>query len=277
MFNLKSNSLKINCTDNLPYISFFDFDNSDEVVACFTTRFGGVSRGKYASMNMSFSNGDDNANVLENFKWISATLGLDYKKLVFSHQTHTTNLKVITQEDIGKGIIKDRDYSDIDGILTNLKGVGLVTQFADCVPLLFYDKNNKAIAASHAGWRGTVGEIARKTVEKMTEVFGSNPKDILVAIAPSICKNCYEVDDIVINDVKKIKGLDLKKIIEKKENGKYLFDLWECNRQILINANILEKNITITDLCTNCNSHIFHSHRATNGIRGNNAAIIALK
>jgi len=184
---------------------------------------------------------------------------------------------VVTKDDIGKGIVKERDYSDIDGVITNIKGVGLVTQFADCVPLLFYDPKKMVIAASHAGWKGTVLEIGRKTIKRMTKEFGCNPQDILVVIAPSICKDCYEVDDVVINELNKINYLDKDKIYYKKDNGKYQLSLHEANRQILINAGINENNITVTDLCTNCNAHIFHSHRATKGERGNNAAIICMK
>ncbi len=247
------------------------------VKACFTTRIGGVSEGKYSTLNMSFSNGDSKERVLENFKRVCSALEIDHEKLVFSHQTHTDNLMVIKNEDIGKGIIKERDYNDIDGVITNLKGVGLVTQFADCVPLLFYDPKRKVIAASHAGWKGTVLEIGLKTVNKMAKEFGTNPKDLIVIIAPSICKDCYEVDDTVINEIDKIKYLNKESIYYKKENGKYQLDLWETNRQILLHAGVKPENITVTDLCTNCNPNIFHSHRATKGERGNNAAIICLK
>lgn len=250
---------------------------TDEVAACFTTRMGGASKGRYSTLNMSFSNGDDQKNVLENYKRVAYTLGIDYKRLTLSHQTHTDNIKVINEDDIGKGIVKERDYNDIDGLITNIKGVGLVTQFADCVPLLFYDNVKKVIAASHAGWKGTVLEIGKKTVNKMTEHFGSAPKDIKVIIAPSICKDCYEVDDTVINELNKISYLNFDEIYYKKPNGKYQLSLWEANRQILINAGVKDENITVTDLCTNCNAHIFHSHRATKGERGNNAAIICMK
>ena len=260
--------------DGVMLISFPELSGA---VSCFTTRIGGVSRGRYASLNMSFSNGDETKNVLENFKRVCALLNIDHEKLVFSHQTHTDNLMVIKEEDIGKGIVKERDYDDIDGIMTNITGVGLVTQFADCVPLLFCDPKKKVIAASHAGWKGTVLEIGKKTVIKMGEEFGCNPSDILVVIAPSICKNCYEVDDLVINELNKIKYLNFDEIYYKKENGKYQLSLHEANRQILLNAGIKNENITVTDLCTNCNAHIFHSHRATKGERGNNAAIICLK
>lgn len=273
---INSNSLNIINKNGVFLASFPSFEK-EGVAAVFTTRLGGVSSGRFSALNMSFTNGDKEENVLENYKRVTDVLDIDYKKLCFSKQTHTTNLKVIKQEDIGKGIVKERDYDDIDGLITNIKGVGLVTQFADCVPLLFYDKKKKVIAASHAGWRGSVNQIGRKTVLKMQQEFGCNFKDIIVGIAPSICYDCYEVDDVVIDEVKKIQNLNFEDIYYKKENGKYQLNLWELNRQILINAGIKKENITVTDLCTNCNAHIFHSHRATGGNRGLNAAIICIK
>lgn len=274
---IESDSLNIKNDGGLMYITFPSFERTGGVTALFTTRMGGVSRGRYASMNMSFSNGDDRENVLRNFKILCRSAGLDYRRLVFSHQTHTVNLRCVTEDDAGKGIVKTRDYEDIDGLLTNVRGIGLVTQFADCVPLLFYDPVKRVVAASHAGWRGTFGEIGRLIVEKMVEQYGCRTENILAAIAPSICKNCYEVDEPLYKAAAGIPYLPLDEVIKKKEDGKYMLDLWECNRRILIHAGILPKNITVTDLCTNCNSHIFHSHRATKGQRGNLAAIIALK
>lgn len=274
---IESDSLNIKNDGGLMYITFPSFERAGGVTALFTTRMGGVSRGRYASMNMSFSNGDDRENVLKNFKILCRSAGLDYSRLVFSHQTHTVNLRCVTEDDAGKGIVKTRDYEDIDGLLTNVRGIGLVTQFADCVPLLFYDPVKRVVAASHAGWRGTFGEIGRLIVEKMVEQYGCRTENILAAVAPSICKNCYEVDEPLYKAAAGIPYLPLDEVIKKKEDGKYMLDLWECNRRILMHAGILPKNITVTDLCTNCNSHIFHSHRATKGQRGNLAAIIALK
>jgi|GEM_PF-424518 len=183
---IESGSLNIKNDGGLMYITFPSFERAGGVTALFTTRMGGVSRGRYASMNMSFSNGDDRENVLKNFKILCRSAGLDYSRLVFSHQTHTVNLRCVTEDDAGKGIVKTRDYEDIDGLLTNVRGIGLVTQFADCVPLLFYDPVKRVVAASHAGWRGTFGEIGRLIVEKMVEQYGCRTENILAAIAPSM-------------------------------------------------------------------------------------------
>lgn len=274
---MKSNSLNIKKGENdLLYVTFPNLDD-EKCISAVTTRMGGVSKGKYASMNMSFSNGDDPKAVRENYNILFSALGLDPQKAVFSQQTHTCNLRVVKSNDLGKGIVKERDYTDIDGLITNLKGVTLVTHFADCVPLLFYDPVTEVIAASHAGWRGTVQEIGKKTVEAMASIFGSNPSDIKVGIGPSICRKCYEVDDAVLNEFKKLEYIKKDDVFKDKSNGKYMLDLWTANRLILENAGIKRENICVTDLCTSCNSNYFHSHRATGGNRGLIAAVIALK
>ena len=273
---LNTKTLNIVNKDGLVYITFPNMEKVG-VTAAFTTRLGGVSCGQYASMNMSFTNGDDPENVRQNYNILFSSLGLDPEKAVISHQTHTDNIRIVTKEDIGKGIIRERDYKDVDGLVTNIPGVALVTQFADCVPLLFFDPKKQVIAASHAGWRGTVLEIGLKTVKIMRELFGSDPADILAAIGPSIGKCCYEVDDPVALEIEKISYLKKEKLLFSKGGGKYQLDLKETNRQILINAGIKDSNICVSDLCTCCHSEIFHSHRATAGKRGNLAAVIALK
>lgn len=274
---IKSENLVLHFNETTPYITFPLLDKCNAVNHAFTTRLGGVSEGMYSSLNMSFTNGDTYENVLENYKRICAAVNIDPNKLVLSKQTHTNNVKIVTKEDIGKGIFRERDYDDVDGLITNVPGVALVTQYADCTPLLFCDPIKKVIATSHAGWRGTATEIGKKTVELMKSEFGCNAEDIIAAIGPSICQNCYEVDDVVYAPLCQIPYLDKSKILIHKENGKYMLNLWETNRQILINAGIRPENIDVTDLCTNCHPDVFHSHRFTKGKRGNLAAIIALK
>lgn len=273
---LNTKTLNIVNKDGLVYVTFPNMEKAG-VTAAFTTRLGGVSCGQYASMNMSFTNGDDPKSVKENYNILFSSLGLDPEKAVISHQTHTDNIRIVKEEDIGKGIVKERDYTDIDGLITNIKDVALVTQYADCVPLLFYDPVKQVIAASHAGWRGTVSQIGLKTVLKMEKFFGSDPKDILAAIGPSIGKCCYEVDAPVVREIEKITYLERDKLLFDEGAGKYRLDLAETNRQILNYAGIKDANICVSDLCTCCNSEFFHSHRATAGKRGNLAAIIALK
>lgn len=271
-----SNNLKINTKNNVTYITFPKLEQTGLVNHLFSTRLGGVSEGKYSSMNLSFNRGDKRENVIENYKRLCGCVDIDINNLVLSRQTHTNNVKVVDKSHCGTGIFKD-SFNDIDGLITATKNVALVTQYADCTPLVFLDPVKKVIATSHAGWRGTVKEIGKKTVEKMALEFGCNPNDILAGIGPCIGKCCYEVDDPVYLEFKKLDYLQLDKIFQKKPNGKYMLNLVEANKQILINAGINPCNIDLSDICTCCNADELHSHRASKGERGNLGLIIELK
>lgn len=272
---ITSKTLHVHDKNGIVYLTFPSLE-IDGVKHAYTTRIGGVSEGIFSSMNMSFSRGDDPENVTQNYKRICDALGTDYKKCVLSKQTHTTNIRIVTEEDAGKGIISHRDYDDTDGLITNVKGLTLVTQYADCVGLLFYDPVKQVIATSHAGWRGTVGEIGRLTVEKMTTEFGCDPQNIRVGIAPSIGPCCFEVDTPVYEEFLKIKTYDVSRVIRSDGGGKYHIDLWQANYLSLLAAGVIAKNISVTDLCTKCMHETFFSHRHTNGKRGNLAALICL-
>lgn len=257
-------------------IEFNSLKSFPQLTCAFSTRIGGISEGFYSSMNLSFNVGDNPDTVKENYRILCNAIGINPENLVISHQTHKTNILPITLADRGKNIWRECDYSDIDALMTNEKGIALVTHSADCCLLGFFDHCQNVIAMSHAGWRGTVGEIGRKTVEAMIDRYACNPKDINVVLAPSIAKCCYEVDEPVLREFKKLSYLDLSKVFFQKSNGKYMLDLWEANKQILVNAGIKADNIEITDICTNCQSEYFHSHRATGGKRGVNGLIMQL-
>ncbi len=273
---MKSKNLKICKNGELIYITFPKLTATGIVNHLFSTRHGGESDGQYKSMNLSFLNGDDRLNVLKNYNIICNELGTNIKNLVLSRQTHTDNIKIVTEKDRGTGIFK-KSFCDIDGLITNCKNVALVTQYADCTPLLFCDPVKKVIATAHSGWRGTVKEIGKKTVIKMVDEFHCNPKDIIACIGPAIMNCCYEVDTPIFLEFQKLKYLDLNKIFTKKSDDRYMLDLIEANKQILISAGINPDNMDISDICTCCNCGDLHSHRATNGKRGNLAAIIELK
>ena len=274
-YMITSNTLNVKTINGVTFLTFPCLEKHG-VKHAFSTRIGGVSEGIFSTMNLSFSRGDDHTCVTENYRRICSAIGVDYKKCVISKQTHTTNIRIVTEEDIGKGIVKSRDYDDVDGLITNIPGVTLVTQFADCVGLLFYDPVKKVIASSHAGWRGTVGKIGEKTVNMMCEHFGCNTDDICVGIAPSIGPCCFEVDSPVAEEFMKMQGIDLSSVIKNDGNGKYHIDLWLANYLTLITSGVKQENISVTDLCTKCHPDVFFSHRATEGKRGNLAAFICL-
>lgn len=262
----------------VPYLEYPLLTDTKIVHHGFSTRLGGVSQGCYASMNLSFTRGDDEAAVRENYYRIAKSIGVKCENMVLSQQTHTTNVRVVTEKDKGKGIVKPLDYTDVDGMVTNIHGICLVTFYADCVPLYFVDPVQKAIGLSHSGWRGTVGEIGKETIRKMEEQYGSDPKDILAAVGPSICKDCYEVsEDVILEFQKNFKERYWKDLFYRKENGKYQLDLWKANEIIFKESGILPEHIAMTNVCTHCNSEILYSHRTSGDRRGNLAAFLALK
>ena len=261
-----------------PYLEYPLFQKTGIVKSAFSTRLGGVSEGYYSSLNLSFDRGDDPARVLENFKRIGASMGVAVEDMVLSKQTHTTNVRVVTEEDKGKGVMRDRDYTDVDGMITNVPGICLVTSYADCVPLYFVDPVKKAIGLSHSGWRGTVGKIGKNTVQLMQENFGSKPEDLLAAVGPSVCMDCYEVSEDVIGQFQEaFESKYWQELFYKKENGKYQLNLWKANELIFLESGILPEHMAITNVCTHCNSKILYSHRTMGNNRGNLCAFLALK
>ena len=153
--------LKENQVGEVLYLSYPLLENTGIVKHGFSTRIGGVSEGIWNAMNLSFSRGDKESSVKENFRRMAGVLDVSEDSFVFSHQTHTTNVRKVTEEDRGKGIVRPLDYQDVDGLVTNVSGLCLTTFYADCVPLYFVDPVHKAIGLSHSGWRGTVGRIGQ--------------------------------------------------------------------------------------------------------------------
>ena len=264
--------------DTVPFLEYPMLRKTGLVYHGFSTRLGGVSEGCYASMNLSFDRGDDPEAVRENFRRIGNAIGVNVEDMVMSKQTHTTNVRVVTEEDRGKGVVKERDYTDVDGLVTDVRGICLVTSYADCVPLYFVDPVRNAIGLSHSGWRGTVGKIGKKTVELMAERFGSDPSDILACVGPSGGGDCYEVSEDVVEKVREAFAPALwNRLFYKKDNGKYQLDLWKTNEAIFLEAGILPEHIAVTNVCTHCNSRILYSHRTQGDKRGNLCAFLALK
>ncbi len=264
--------------DDVLVLKFPLLEKLPNVRHIFTTKEGGVSKGDFATMNISFTRGDDREAVLENYRRIASIFDVELKDIVCSHQTHTTNIKRVTKEDGGKGVIFDRDYENVDGLITNEKNLVLCTMYADCVPLYFVDAKNEAIGLSHSGWKGTAMQMGKRTLEKMAEEFGTEPKDVYAVIGPSICVDCYEVSEDVICQFSKVfSDIEMKEICYQKENGKYQLDLWKANEIILLNAGVLKENLEVTRLCTHCNSDRMFSHRKTGDKRGNLGAFLSLK
>ena len=273
-----SNPGEINMQTDTPFVTFPSLDRVNFVRHGFSTRLGGVSKEEFATMNLSFSRGDNEEAVVENYRRILTSLAMEQNHLVFSDQVHDTIIHKVTASDYTTLEKHDKKLEGIDGLITNEPNVTLITSYADCVPLYFVDTKNRAIGLSHSGWKGTVGKIGKKTVEAMTTHYHSKPADIVAVIGPSICSDCYEVGEEVAEAFRLNFSADqIDKILYKKDQTKYQLDLWLANRYILLEAGLLPENISISCLCTCHNSGLFFSHRKSGGRRGNLAAFLSIK
>ncbi|RKM57499.1 peptidoglycan editing factor PgeF [Butyrivibrio sp. CB08] len=268
--------------NGLKYLVFPKIEELGVVDHLFSTRIGGVSKGCFAETNLSYTRGDDKEAVDENYRLVADALGhgrtLD--DFVCTFQTHTTNVKVITEEDRGKGPKIQRDYTDIDGLVTNVPGIILGTFHADCPPVFFIDPVKRAIGLSHSGWKGTKGRISAKTIEKMHENYGTESSDLICAIGPSICGPCYEIGEDVAKEFKEVFTEDELKdneLLVPYPNGKYRLYLWNVIRYTLLQSGVKSENIIVTDICTRCNPELLFSHRVHGEKRGNLCAFLSIK
>lgn len=259
-------------------LSFYDvllFKRAGGVVAAFSTRRGGRSRGVYATLNLGLTVGDDRAAVLTNRELFCSALGLDWRRLVTCAQVHGTAVAVVGAADRGRGAADPAGaVPGTDGLATNTPGVPLVTFYGDCVPLFLYDPVNRAIALAHAGWRGTLGRIGAVAVAVLRERFGSAPANILAAIGPAIGPCCYTVgDEVAVRFRREFPG----GLVRRGTDGTWRLDLGMVNRQVLHEAGIPPGNLAAANLCTACNPADFFSHRASGGNTGRMVAIMMLE
>lgn len=270
--------MKINENKGVTYLTYPAFEKFPEFYHGFSTRLGGVSKGIYSSMNLSFTRGDEEEAVLENYRRIADAIGFSMEGIVCSDQTHTVHIRQVTEADKGKGVLQKKDYTDIDGLITNVPGITLTTFYADCVPLFFLDPVNKAAGLAHSGWRGTVGRMGEKMVRAMKDAFGSEPENLYAGIGPSICQDCYEVSaDVADRFREEFQGYEEDAgLLYKTKPGKYQLNLWKANEIVLTEAGILREHISFPGICTCCNPEFLFSHRASQGKRGNLCAFLGV-
>lgn len=270
--------MKINENKGVTYLTYPAFEKFPEFYHGFSTRLGGVSKGIYSSMNLSFTRGDEEGAVLENYRRIADAIGFSMEGIVCSDQTHTVHIRQVTEADKGKGVLQKKDYTDIDGLITNVPGITLTTFYADCVPLFFLDPVNKAAGLAHSGWRGTVGRMGEKMVKAMKDAFGSEPENLYAGIGPSICQDCYEVSaDVADRFREEFQGYEEDAgLLYKTKPGKYQLNLWNANEIVLTEAGILREHISFPGICTCCNPEFLFSHRASQGKRGNLCAFLGV-
>ena len=261
----------------VPLLQFPLLEKCSFITHAFTTRMGGVSVGDCASMNLSFTRGDDETAVRENYRRIATALGTEEKQFVCSDQTHTTNVRRVTKADAGKGVVIPKDYADVDGMITNEPGIVLSTFYADCVPLYFVDPVHRAIGLSHSGWRGTVNKMGQVTIEAMKREFGSKPEELYCDIGPSICQDCYEISRDVAEEFMKAFPKHVNDILIQKSEEKFQLDLWKANEIVMLESGVLPEHMAVTNICTCCNPTELFSHRASKEKRGNLAAFLMIK
>ena len=197
--------------------------------------------------------GDSKKIFQENRKELAAVLDINMSQLVFPQQTHTNCVKEILD-------IPQSEIAETDALVSNQPEICLCIQTADCVPILLFDPIQKVISAVHAGWRGTVYKIVEVAVQKMISEYNSSPKDILVAIGPSISPEIYEVGDEVV-DAAKRSIPNSEKVLFENKSGKFHFNLWEANQQLLLQAGLQGNNIEILGECSYQNSDKYYSAR----------------
>ncbi len=257
------------CCDSLVYYTDEHIDSLNGLDYIFTTRFGGVSCDSLYSLNLGTHRNDTKENIIENYRRACGAVHIDYTKCVLAKQTHTTNIRIVTEIDAGKGLMCESDITDTDGLITNIPELPLVIFYADCVPILLFDPKQKVLACLHGGWRGTVNGIAEKGVDIMKNRFNCN--DIYAAVGPSIGQCCFETG-LEVADVFKEKGFC--DFIEYR-NQKAFIDLWGVNENILKDCGV--KNISLAKICTVCNKNEFFSHRGCGSSTGRMALIASIR
>lgn len=257
------------------YLTFPALEKYDELTHLFTTRIGGVSEGSLASWNLGSWSSDTKENIRKNYEILSQVMEVPLERMVRSSQTHTTNIRRVTAEDGGKGILRERDYMDIDGLITDVRGLALVTSHGDCNAVFFFDPVRQAIGLAHSGWRGTLGNISGDMIGELRDGYGSEPQDIVVGIGPALCQECFEVDEDV---ARAFFGRDeAYREFAVKRGVKHYIDLKEIIRYQLMQAGIEPSHIYDMGLCTRCRPDWFFSYRGQKGKNGIMAAAMMLK
>jgi len=239
----------------------------------FTTRHEGVSRAPYNSLNLGLSTLDSCHSVEGNRSILTRAFGARMDRLVTVTQVHGADLLVLDEP--------NEDFShfqklECDGIVTNQPRMMIGICVADCVPILLVDPVKKVIAALHAGWKGTAQGIARKGVDAMISVFGSEPGNILAAIGPAIGPCCYEVDATVA-EAFRTGTMPFESFAKESAPGKWRLNLTEANRNQLLRSGLEEKNVDASSLCVSCEKDLFFSYRRDNGETGRQMGFIMLQ
>ncbi len=243
---------------DVPLVTVAALNRMDTIRHAFTTRANGLGarRGKTRSV--------------DDWKTVADAFGISIERVVTVNQVHGENIVKV-------GALNYRDIRSVhaDALITKEPGIAVGVETADCVPVLLFDPIKPAVAAVHAGWRSTVKKIVQKTINRMSEEFGSEPSRMIAAIGPSIGPECYEVDEPVMGPVRDAFSF-WKKVTAPRDNDHWSLDLAAANKTELMQIGLPEKNIHVLGLCTSCRKDLFYSYRAE-GKTGRMLSVIMIK
>ena len=259
--------------DKIMLIRYPILENSAGVEAFTTTRQGGTSEGNYASLNMGFNSGDTPERVRTNRERVGKRLLVEAERMIFPKQTHSAHVKIIDETFFALSPDdKSLFLADTDALITSLPDVCIAVKTADCVPVLIFDPVHAVAAAIHAGWRGTLQQIVRLTVETMQHQMGCLPENMVAAIGPAISADVYEVGEEVWHH------FDPRFLKENKQSGKRLLDLREANRAQLLHAGVSVQNIGLyAQYCSFQQPEMFYSARRDGAQTGRMASGIIIR
>lgn len=231
---------------NQPQLDYYEMGAG--VVAFSSTRHGGSSKGNYAEFNINRYCGDNGEDIRKNRQALCRILGITDDRLIMPHQVHQTKVAKIDETFLTLSIAERQEALEgVDALMTNLKGVCIGVSTADCIPVLLYDRENRAVCAIHAGWRGTVRRVVVKGVEAMTAAYGTRPQQLIAQIGPGIHLDSFEVGNEVY-DAFVQEGFDMPAISLRRE--KWHIDLPECNRLQLLASGLETQHIKVSSVCT---------------------------
>jgi len=275
---IKKGAIKFKLYDKstIPYLQSTTLAESGLVDHGFSTRIGGCSTGSTASLNTAFHTEDSTENVLENRRRFFDIFNYDYRKIVSAIQVHGTDLAVFDSSNHGEGAFPDSTRRECDVLVTTEKGLPLAAYSADCVLIYIVSTEKPLVVLAHAGWRGTLGEIGPKVIAFIDNQYGVRPENLLVALSPAICRDCYQVDADTASKFASA-GWNEQPYMETQADGTCKIDLKEMNRSQLHRCGVEKDKLDYSSLCTSCNKELFYSYRRDLGHTGRMIGFAALK
>ncbi len=259
------------------WVGQFSLFAEDFLTHGISTRFGGVSRPPYDSLNLALQVGDETAAVLENRRRFVTALGLSAATICTPEQVHGSQVYQVKQEDAGRGAFSYAEaIPGTDALMTDVPNLPLFLCYADCTPVLLFDPVHRVVAIAHGGWKGTLQNIAARTVRAMEDSFGTKAAECLAAIGPAIGAECYEVGEETARFFRETYPASFSEVLQQ-ENGHIRLNLALMNRRQLEAEGLLPERIDSAAVCTRCNAQVFYSYRAAGGKTGRIAAVIAIR